>query len=226
MSAIYTLLVTLKSMLTHLGQHHPVFTLDEKIYVPAKEIRANTFTVLLVTRMKESGLEDKWQESNFYREALTAKVMEGKHHYRVDMRHRITSEALQRLRFCKFLEWPKDNEHDHFSQLKEKMNNINQNIRSLFGKYPEGTAIADKFSELQEEMQSLTAPFEEFISLGISKTEVLEFWNEYVEIVNLLLKFIAAERNSNWQEHLSASTEMAPYDRAFDHPQYFRWRYT
>ena len=39
MSAIYTLLVTVKPMLTHLGQHHPVITLDEKIYAPAKEIQ-------------------------------------------------------------------------------------------------------------------------------------------------------------------------------------------
>ena len=72
-------------------------------------------------------------------------------------------------------------------------------------------------------MQTLTAPYEEFISLGISKSGVFEFWNEYVEMVNLLLKFIAAERNSNWKEHSVASTEMVPYDRAVDHPQYFRW---
>ena len=39
----------------------------------------------------------------------------------------------------------------------------------------------------------------------------------------LLLKFIAAERNSNWEERLAASTEMVPYDRAVNHPQYFRW---
>ena len=37
MSAIYILLVTVKSMLTHLGQHHPVIPLDEKIYAPANE---------------------------------------------------------------------------------------------------------------------------------------------------------------------------------------------
>ena len=36
MSAIYSLLVTGKSMLTHLGQHHPVITLDEKIMVAHK----------------------------------------------------------------------------------------------------------------------------------------------------------------------------------------------
>ena len=82
------------------------------------------------------------------------------------------------------------------------MNNIKEDICSLFGKHPEvcrqnKTAIIDKFSELKEEMQALTAPSEEFISLGISKSEVFEFWNEYVEMINLLLKFIAAERNSN-----------------------------
>ena len=69
-------------------------------------------------------------------------------------------------------------------------------------------------------MQSFTAPFEAFISLGISKSGVFEFWNEYVEMVNLLLKFIAAERNNNWKERLAASTEMVPYDRAVVHPQY------
>ena len=74
MSAIYTLLVTVKSMLTHLGQHHPVITLDEKIYALAKEIqwanyyelkdmvirlegfhRAKNFMGIIGKRMKESG---------------------------------------------------------------------------------------------------------------------------------------------------------------------------
>ena len=143
-------------MLTHLGQHHPVITLDEKIYVPVKEIqwtnyyelkdmvirlggfhRAKNFMVIIGKRMKASGLEDIWQESNFYGEAVTAKVMEGKHCCRGDRGHRITLETLERLRFCKFLEWLKDKEHDHFNQVTEKMNNIKEDICSLFGKHPE-----------------------------------------------------------------------------------------
>ena len=43
MSAICTILVTVKPMLTHLGQHHPVITLDEKINVPAKEIQWKSY---------------------------------------------------------------------------------------------------------------------------------------------------------------------------------------
>ena len=109
MSAIYTLLVTVKPMLTHLGQHHLVITLDEKIYAPAKEIqwtnyyelkdmvirlggfhRAKNFMGIIGKRMKESSLE-----------TLTTKVMERrKHYYRHDRGRRITLEALERLRFC------------------------------------------------------------------------------------------------------------------------------
>ena len=32
--------------------------------------------------MKRSGIEDTWQESEFYREAVTARVLDGKHYYR------------------------------------------------------------------------------------------------------------------------------------------------
>ena len=108
MSAIYNLLVNLKSTLTHLGQHGPVITLDETIYAPAKKTqwtnyyelkdmmirlgefhRAINFMGIIGKRMKESSLE-----------TLTAKVMERKHQYRGERGHRITLEALERLRFC------------------------------------------------------------------------------------------------------------------------------
>ena len=50
-------------------------------------------------RMKESGLEDIWQEGNFYGEAVTGKVLEGKHYYRGERGHRITLKTLERMRF-------------------------------------------------------------------------------------------------------------------------------
>ena len=131
MSAINTFFVTVKSMLTHLGQHHPVITLDEKIYAPAKEIqwtnyyelkdmiiqleglhRAINFMGIICKRMKESSLE-----------TLTAKVMKRKHYYRGDRGHTITTEALKNCEIL-FLELLTEKEHDLFSQVIEKINNI------------------------------------------------------------------------------------------------------
>ena len=95
-------------MLTHLGQHHHVITLDEKIDAPAKGIqwtnyddlkdmiirlggfhKAINFMGIICKRMKESSLK-----------TLTPKVMERKHYCRDDRGHTITIEALKGLRFC------------------------------------------------------------------------------------------------------------------------------
>ena len=179
-------------------------------------------------RMKESGLEDIWQESNFYGGAVKGNVLERKHYYRGERGHRTTLEALERMRFQKFLEFWRSKENSHFSELIEQVNNLKRDIRNLFRKHPfvcwrNNEEISNKISELPKIMEDLFALFEEFIELGKSKSEVFEFWDYYVEMVYLLQKFIAAECNSNWQEYLAASVEMVSYDRAFDHIQCFRW---
>ena len=76
-------------MLTHLGQHHPVITSDEKIDAPAKEIQWKSYYELedMIIRLGRfhgainfMGITDKrMKESNL--ETLKAKVMERRKHY-------------------------------------------------------------------------------------------------------------------------------------------------
>ena len=42
-------------------------------------------------------------------------------------------------------------------------------------------------------------------------------------MVWLLLYFIHGDRDSNWILHLETFVDMLPYDRAFDHLNYFKW---
>ena len=42
-------------------------------------------------------------------------------------------------------------------------------------------------------------------------------------MVFLLLDFLAAERDSDWNTHLETFQEMLFYDRAFDHYKYLSW---
>ena len=44
-----------------------------------------------------------------------------------------------------------------------------------------------------------------------------------MELVSILLRYIRAERTSNWELHLSSVTEMLPFFFAFDHFNYARW---
>ena len=65
--------------------------------------------------------------------------------------------------------------------------------------------------------------FQEYLEYGKSRSELFEFWDEYTNMVYILLEFLQAERNADWEAHLTASAAMIPYDHAFDHLQYFRW---
>ena len=49
------------------------------------------------------------------------------------------------------------------------------------------------------------------------------FWDSYIEMVELLLTFIRAEREGNWSLHLAATMEMTPHFFSMDRVNYSRW---
>ena len=58
---------------------------------------------------------------------------------------------------------------------------------------------------------------------GVTQSRTFKFWLEYLEMVALLLNFIEAERDSNWNCHIECFKTMLPYDRIFDDKKYFQW---
>ena len=52
---------------------------------------------------------------------------------------------------------------------------------------------------------------------GKCQSDNFKFWLEYCEMVDPLLNFLAAERDSDWELHLETFQEMLAYDRANDH---------
>ena len=245
-SVVYSLLVNTATMLNQLGQENPVLTLDEKIYAVAKEVqwskpdelghvvsrpcgfhRAKNFMGVIEKRIKESGIEEIWRESEFDGKAVTARVLDGKHYYRGERGHRITLEALERMRWEKFLQWLETKEQKK-KNTTEKISNLRNEIAECFKQIPEETLeqkglIIKKLDLLQQEMGDVMKQFQEYLEYGKSRSELFEFWDEYTNIVYILLDFLQAERNADWEAHLTASAAMIPYDRAFDRLQYFRW---
>ena len=62
-----------------------------------------------------------------------------------------------------------------------------------------------------------------FNTIAKSQSDTFAFWLEYMDMVFLLLEFIAAERDSDWEKHLELFQQMLIYDRAYDHYRYFSW---
>ena len=48
-------------------------------------------------------------------------------------------------------------------------------------------------------------------------------WSTYMNMVEILLDFIRAERDGNWTLHLEAFAAMLPWVTIYDHTNYARW---
>ena len=72
-------------------------------------------------------------------------------------------------------------------------------------------------------IESLSPLMTHFNTMGSSTNDTFNFWLEYCDMVDLLLNFLASERDSNWELHLESFKKMLSYDRAFDHYKYFVW---
>ena len=53
-------------------------------------------------------------------------------------------------------------------------------------------------------------------------SENFTFWLEYFVMFGLLLKFLSAGRNGDWQLYLETFEQMLFYDRAYDHLKCFK----
>ncbi|KAG1689631.1 hypothetical protein GQR58_007712 [Nymphon striatum] len=49
------------------------------------------------------------------------------------------------------------------------------------------------------------------------------FWLVYMEMVSILLNFIRAEREGNWELHLESFKRMLPWFAVYNHTNYARW---
>ena len=71
-----------------------------------------------------------------------------------------------------------------------------------------------------EPLKSLLAAFK---SESRKQSRRFVFWEEYTDMVLVLLQFIKAERTENWKLHLSATAAMVPHFFSMDRVNYARW---
>ena len=62
--------------------------------------------------------------------------------------------------------------------------------------------------------------FDEFVT---ARSEIVAFWNLYLKIVQLLLDYVSAERDSNILFNMERFSEMLPSDFICNHQIYARW---
>ena len=161
-------------------------------------------------RFKAAGLSDIFVESGLVASGSINGVMSGHHFNRSVRAHKITSEALQRLRWQYFL----DNATEDVAITASAM------ITRLKEAYPH-----QQFKDVMEseEFNDLMASYEKFIATEIGKNPNFALWSSYIDMVEDLLLFTRATRTGNWPLHLSAVRSMLPWFFAYNRTNYARY---
>ena len=71
----------------------------------------------------------------------------------------------------------------------------------------------------QEQVQSLMKDFER----EHSDNPNFKLWSSYMNMIQILLDFIQAEQEGNWNLHLEAFAAMLPWLTIYDHTNYAKW---
>ena len=80
----------------------------------------------------------------------------------------------------------------------------------------------NKLDDFMQHVQEFRDEFEVFLEEH-SQNSTFTFWKMYIDLVQILLNFVSAEREGNWELHLEAFQQMLPLMAAYDHTNYTRW---
>ena len=129
--------------------------------------------------------------------------MGGRHYNRGVRAHKIIWEALSRLHWKKF-EAFLDDDRAGCPVSFEKISEALKNLRS--------SCTKDRLSSLLtvDGVKTVLAAFEGFCTESGTEQPLFAFWNSYLEMVELLLSFVRATREGNWDLHVACLRKLLP----------------
>lgn len=233
-NVVYTMMDIACRISQKVGQEFTVLVLDQAIYSKALEIalqkprefprlilRLGGFHILLSflavigKRMEHSGLEDILIESGVFAEGSVAAIMNGRAYNRAVRAHKLAYEALQRLQLENL-----DGQMDEEEVIK--IHSLVADVRKNFAE--------KSFDEIPRVIQNLCDGSTEFLAKkaqmkadGRELSPLFIFWDDYLDMLDILMNFIRAERTGNWDLHKSALASMLPYYFAYDRQNYARY---
>jgi hypothetical protein len=164
------------------------------------------FLGVIGKRFKLSGLEDLLVEAQVVVVGSLNGVMSGSNYNRAIRAHKILFEALSVLQLQEFLQQLPLTKQENYANL----------LRNIYELYTtEQRVISQKLSQLQSE-------FAEYTRSKSESYPTYSLWNSYLDMVQILLSFTRATRESNWDLHLATLRQMLPWFFAYDRYNYAR----
>ena len=149
----------------------------------------------------DSGLDDLLIESGVYAVGTTAALTKGKSYNRGVRAHKLVSEAMFHLMWSAFLEWCASandvsiNEEGVLQCISDGIHALQQDQGNVF----------ETVAQLGDDLHELSTLFKTFKEKPRAASKTFLIWEQYIEMVDILLQFIKAERSENWDLYVSLS---------------------
>nr|XP_040024082.1 uncharacterized protein LOC120812310 [Gasterosteus aculeatus aculeatus]XP_040024083.1 uncharacterized protein LOC120812310 [Gasterosteus aculeatus aculeatus]XP_040024084.1 uncharacterized protein LOC120812310 [Gasterosteus aculeatus aculeatus]XP_040024085.1 uncharacterized protein LOC120812310 [Gasterosteus aculeatus aculeatus] len=170
-----------------------------------------SYLSILGKRFGDAGLQDILIESEVVAPGSINGVING-HPYNRSMRaHKLLYESLQRIRFISFL--------DPLLPPQERAVCMDV-ITDMKCVFPDG--LMDVLSA-DERFDGMSSKYADFVQRKSTENATFAFWSSYIDMMQLLLLFVRATRESNWQLHLSTVRLMLPCFFAYNQVNYARY---
>jgi len=166
---------------------------------------------------RDAGLRDLAVESGVIAEGSIEKVLDGKQYNRGVRLHKLTYEALMRLAWAGFFEWLENNHNSD-------MGHLNETLRSIADIHENTCAATLELSLNDESCQRILYLFGSYLDvLRHESGQLASFWMIYVDMVEIMLGLIRADREGDWHLHLSCIKDLIPWCFAMDKTNYSRY---
>lgn len=232
LDTVYTLLKRSVAMGKKLGQDDIIIVMDQAIYAKAQEIVLQrnrefenvvlrmgsfhvitTFLAVIGKRYADAGLVDILIESGVIAYGSMNGVLEGRHYNRAIRAHKIVLEALFRLKWKAFIQWLQHRglKLDSLADVEEQLKDLRKELcPETYEAFIQNTAYKDIIGQYE-------------IFCKEEHGVLFSFWDSYIEMIMLLLRFIRATRIGCWDLHLLSVREMLPWMFAYDRTNYARY---
>ncbi len=223
LDTLNTVVLRCKHVANALGQQHVILTVDEALYCKLMELKwANNLNFLVVRlgglhtilaffkvigkHMNSSGRLEAWIESNVLGPKAGENVVSGKSYARGVRVHKLTLQAMWRILMPQLLDYIGGKS----ISLKEK----------ILEKSAQENGLVELISIL--ESQEFSNIIDGFVT---SRKDDINFryWWSYMQMVQILLLFIRAQREGLWSLHIHSFQHMLPLFMRYDHTNYARW---
>ena len=165
----------------------------------------------------DAGLRDLAVESGVIAEGSISKVLLGKQYNRAVRLHKLCYEAMMRLVWSGFKEWLEAEHSDEFPKLYEAI----LSVEDLY-QMPSHTSFAASLND--ESCKAIFALFHTYLDvLRNDRGSLAAFWMIYIDLVEILLGLLMADREGDWFLHLSCIQAMIPWCFAMDKTNYARY---